>query len=145
LTTFWASSRQRNVQVRRAVAAAQLEGRIERKDVEETDSRVAELAQELATAINRAEASGRTVMRDYAIDMLRDAVETDGPSASEGTAGASGTKRPLNPLALGIPAFLMGTVLVFLFPIVGLLLFAFGAVACLVGVAMAIARNLRSA
>src|SRR5262249_12000767 len=66
LTTFWASSRQRNVQVRRAVAAPQLEGRIERKDVEETDSRVAELAQELATAINRAEASGRTVMRDYA-------------------------------------------------------------------------------
>lgn len=122
-----------------------MEDRIERKDVEETDSRVAELAQELASAINRAERSGRTVMRDYAIDMLRDAVEVDGAPEPEEAAGATTGKKPLNPLALGIPAFLMGTVLVFLFPIVGLLLFAFGAVACLVGVAMAIWRNLRAA
>jgi len=114
---------------------------IERKDVEEADSRVAELARELADAINHAEASGRTVMRDYAIDVLRDSVEPD--VVHDSVPVDPSTRPPLNPLALGIPAFLVGGVLVFLFPIVGLLLFGFGAVSCLVGVVMAIVRDRR--
>lgn len=114
---------------------------IEPKDPD-VDARVEQLARELAEAINDAEAGGRVVMRDYAIDLLRDSVgseSTDAPDEAENTAA----KAPLNPFAMGIPFLLIGAVLTVIFPPVGVALLALGTVTCLVGVVMAMVRSAR--
>ena len=49
---------------------------IEPKDPD-VDPRVEQLTRELAEAINDAQAGGRVVMRDYAIDVLRDSVDSE--------------------------------------------------------------------
>lgn len=116
---------------------------IERKDADNVDSRIAELTQELASAINEAGAEGRVVMRDYAIDLLRDSVDT-GASAPEAGGAAGKDGAPLNPFALGIPVILMGAVLTFIFTPVGIALLALGLVVCVVGVVMAMARSARA-
>ena len=109
---------------------------IEPKDAD-VDARVEQLARELAEAINDAEGGGRVVMRDYAIDLLRDSVgsEVDDPPAAAVPANA---KAPVNPFALGIPFLLIGVVLTFIFTPVGVALLFIGTVTCLVGVAMAV-------
>lgn len=113
---------------------------IEPKDAD-VDARVEQLARELAEAINDAEAGGRVVMRDYAIDLLRDSVgsEVADPQPTAPVAGAA----PLNPFALGIPFLLIGVVLTFIFTPVGVALLLLGAVTCLAGVVMAIVRSAR--
>jgi hypothetical protein len=114
---------------------------IEPKDAD-VDARVEQLARELAEAINDAEGGGRVVMRDYAIDLLRDSVgsEVDDPPAAAAPATA---KAPVNPFALGIPFLLIGVVLTFIFTPVGAALLLLGTVTCLVGVVMAIFRSAR--
>lgn len=114
---------------------------IEPKDAE-VDARVEKLTRELAEAINDAEAGGRVVMRDYAIDLLRDSVGSevaDAPAdAPKRTAGT-----PLNPFALGIPFLLIGVVLTFIFTPVGAALLLLGTVTCAAGVVMAVVRSAR--
>lgn len=115
---------------------------IEPKD-DDVEPRIDELARALADAINREEASGRTDMRDRAIEVLRDTVET----APAGSAGEGGEEedaeagRALNPFALGIPLLLVGPFLAFLFPPVGIILVLLGLVACAAGVGLAIVRS----
>lgn len=114
---------------------------IERKGAGEVDSRVEELTRELAEAINDAEREGRVVMRDYAIDLLRESVSSDAPRPEETARPAMGP--PLNPFALGIPVLLIGAVLAFIFTPVGVALLLLGIVLCTAGVVMAVFRSAR--
>jgi hypothetical protein len=117
---------------------------IDRNDGDSGDSRIAELARELASAINRADAEGRTEMRDLAIDVLKESVRTTGLRA-EPQAGSTAVRAPqtLNPFALGIPLLLVGPFLGFLFPPVGILLLLAGLVACSLGIVLAAVRTVR--
>jgi hypothetical protein len=112
------------------------------KDGLAEDARIAALAEELASAINEAEAGGRPAMRDFAIDLLKESVQTDVVSTGDGERPAQ-DQNQLNPAALGIPAFLIGSVLVFLFPPVGIAFFILGGIACVIGVGLAMVRSLR--
>ena len=113
---------------------------IDRQDREAADSRIAELARELASAINSADAAGRDGMRDYAIDVLREAVRpTEEPEPAVSTAANPG---PLNSFAFGIPIVLVGAVLTPLFPPLGLTLALFGVVLCVAGLVAAGARSI---
>ncbi|HEY8517565.1 MAG TPA: hypothetical protein VIS07_18800 [Candidatus Binatia bacterium] len=116
---------------------------IERKGGDEVDARIDQLTRELAEAINEAEAEGRLVRRDYAIDLLRDEVETQGPSPSTAAAAAAGVPGPLNPFAFGIPLLLTGSVLTFIFTPLGVALLGLGVLTCIVGVIAAVARSAR--
>ena len=115
---------------------------IEPKDAD-VDARVEQLARELAEAINDAQAGGRVVMRDYAIDLLRDSVGSEVADPPATAAAPTTAKAPLNPFALGIPFLLIGVVLTFIFTPVGVALVFLGTVTCLVGVVMAIFRSAR--
>lgn len=111
---------------------------IDRTEREAADARIAALAEELARAINSSESAGREGMRDYAIDVLRDAVPAavpEPPKTAESSAG------PLNPFAFGIPMLLVGGVLTPLFPPLGLTLAGFGVVVCLAGLVLAMTRS----
>jgi hypothetical protein len=79
-------------------------------------------------------------MREYAIDVLRDAVAPSIEPAEPKPASAS--TGPLNPFAFAIPILLVGAVLTPLFPPLGLTLFGFGIVVCLVGLGIALGRSL---
>ena len=82
------------------------------------------LVREVAHTINAGEIEEREFLREFAINLLREDVQIKAPSAApEGQPAGS-----FNPFGIGIPLFLMGTVLVFLFPPVGLVLFAAAAV-----------------
>jgi hypothetical protein len=115
---------------------------IEPKDADAVDSRVEKLTRELAEAINDAEASGRVVMRDYAIDLLRDSVGGEVAERSGPQSGAA-ARPPLNPFALGIPILLIGALLTVIFPPVGAAMLGLGLVTCLVGTVMAMFRSAR--
>jgi hypothetical protein len=115
---------------------------IERKDAEAVDSRVEQLARELAEAINEAEGGGRVEMRDYAIDVLRDSVGSEVAEAGDARSTLE-KKPPLNPFALGIPMLLIGVVLAFIFTPVGVALLALGSITCLIGLVMAVFRSTR--
>jgi len=89
------------------------------------EDRIEDLARALADTINEAEVAGRPgirgELRDVAISVLQDGValpEPESVTAPE-TAG-----EPFNPLAMGIPFVLLGVVLFFLFPPVGMALLA---------------------
>lgn len=115
---------------------------IERDQDDAVDARVEQLARELAEAINEAEGGGRVVMRDYAIDLLRDSVGSEVGEADDAAPRAQ-AKPPLNPFALGIPMLLIGAVLAFIFTPVGVALLALGVVTCLIGLVMALFRSAR--
>ena len=89
------------------------------------EERVAALAREIAKTINAGEIEGRDGLREVAVEVLREEVQTAEPLPAVAAATAGGT---FNPFGIGIPLILMGGVLVFLFPPVGLLLFAAAAV-----------------
>lgn len=114
----------------------------EPEDGDALDSRVEQLTRELAEAINDAEAGGRAVMRDYAIDLLRDSVGSDS-TAGEDAFAAGAARPPLNPFAFGIPVLLIGVVLTFIFTPVGAALLLLGTVTCLIGIGMAMFRSAR--
>lgn len=113
---------------------------IEPKDADGVDSRVEQLARELAEAINQTGSGGRVVMRDFAIDVLRESV---GSEVADMPAAPAGDRTPLNPFAFGIPVLLIGVVLTFIFPPVGAALLGAGTLACLAGVVMAMYRTAR--
>jgi hypothetical protein len=82
--------------------------------------RVETLACQIAETINAGEVESRERLRDAAINLLRDGVQLSEPRVQ----AASQPAGSFNPFAIGIPFMLMGAVLVFLFPLVGLLMFA---------------------
>lgn len=119
-----------------------------RGDVDEPEensaaqTRVDELARELATAINESEAKNRPEMREYAIEMLRDTVAEAVPETA--AVGAQGDRpAPLNPLAFGIPLIAVGFLLALIFPPVGLALMALGGLSAGVGLLMGAFSSLR--
>jgi hypothetical protein len=89
------------------------------------EDRVEDLARELVVTINGADVPGRPNLRgdlrDFAISLLQDSIASSEPA--ELTRGAE-TERGFNPIAMGIPLFFAGGVLFFLFPPVGMMLFA---------------------
>jgi len=84
------------------------------------DRRIEDLARELAEAINATHGDEREVLREVAVDLLREQVEVEPPPERSETVPRAGA---FNAFGIGIPLFLMGSVLVFLFPLVGLLMF----------------------
>ena len=104
------------------------------------EERVIALAREIAETINAGTVEGRDVLREMAVGLVRDGVQIDEPMPLPSTpASIPGT---FNAFGIGIPLILMGGVLVFLFPLVGLLMFAAAAVMIAWGVgATLLARN----
>ena len=88
------------------------------------EGRVAALAQDIAETINAGQVEGRAGLRDFAVNLLQESVQVVEPTG-EAAPQPSGS---FNPFGIGIPFVLMGAVLVFLFPLVGLLMFAAAAV-----------------
>lgn len=113
----------------------------ERQEREEAkrqaEERIANLAQELAEAINEGKAAGRTEVRDFAIDVLKDEVDTEVIATPE-TPAEGDAPPPLNPFGLGIPLVILGVLLLPLFGVLGLAMSAIGGFMCLVGVGIAI-------
>ena len=88
------------------------------------ERRVEGLARAIAEIINTGQVEERQGLRDLAVSLLRDEVQViEPPSQAEPLSAGS-----FNPFGIGIPFVLMGAVLVFLFPLVGLLMFAAAAV-----------------
>jgi hypothetical protein len=89
------------------------------------EDRVEDLAREIIKTVNEAEVAERPNIRaelkDFAISLLQDSIAPVEPvsAVAEESAGAT-----FNPLAMGIPLLLVGAVLFFLFPPVGMMLFA---------------------
>lgn len=94
------------------------------------EAAVAALAHEIVELINAAPLEQREGLREDAVALLRNEVEMSGPPA-EAETQVAGT---FNPFGIGIPLVLMGMVLVFLFPPVGLLMFAVAGVVVAWGV-----------
>lgn len=114
------------------------------EDAGAVDPRIAELARELATAINTAEASGQVGMRDLALEVIKDSVEAQRAARAAAAAPAPGSPRALNPFALGLPLLPVGAFLFFIFPPVGLLLFVAGLGASGFGLIVAAGARIRS-
>jgi hypothetical protein len=88
------------------------------------EQRVEALARELAKTINETDREGREALREVAVNLLQEPTDVVSLSSPEPAATAT----PFNPFGIGIPLILMGAVLVFLFPLVGLLMFGAAAV-----------------
>jgi hypothetical protein len=89
--------------------------------------------------VNKAGPEHRQDLREYAIDLLRDATEAvDAPAARPASARRSNNN---NPLGLGLLLGVVGVPLAFIFPPLGIGLVAFAAVMCLVGVGMIVIRR----
>jgi hypothetical protein len=87
------------------------------------EERVDKFASEIAALINGAAPELRKDLRDLATGLLRERVEE--VEAVPGARSATAVTTPLNPLAVAIPLLLVGSLLVFLFPPVGLVILAF--------------------
>jgi len=110
--------------VRRADAAGHWSTQL-REEQEENErvqeARVETLAREIAKTINEGRLEEREGLREFAVGLLREEVQDRAPAAAVPAAQSTGT---FNPFGIGIPLVLMGSVMVFLFPPVGLLMFA---------------------
>ena len=96
--------------------------------------RIEALARQIAETINAAPVEGREELREEVGELLRTEVrEVDQPPSTQ-PAGGPQPGGGFNPFGIGIPLILMGAVLVFLFPPVGLLLFAAATVMLVWGV-----------
>ena len=103
------------------------------------EARVEALARELADTINAGQVEGRERLREVALSLLRDEVRLSEPlPAAAAATVANGT---FNPFGIGIPLILMGSVLIFLFPPVGLLMFAAAAVMIVWGLGTTLLRQ----
>ena len=100
------------------------------------EDQVEDLTRAIANTINGADVPGRPAIRaelkDFAISLLQDSVVPQEPEAVEAVESGNVT---FNPLAMGIPLFFAGGVLIFLFPPVGMMLFAASVVMVLWGLA----------
>ncbi len=102
------------------------------------EAEVEALARELADTINAGQVAGRERLREVALSLLREEVRLSEPAT---TAAAPATSGTFNPFGIGIPLILMGSVLIFLFPPVGLLMFAAAAVMIVWGVGTTLLRQ----
>ena len=103
------------------------------------EARVEALAREIADTINAGQVEGREQLREVALSLLRDEVRLSESSPTPASPPAGpGT---FNAFGIGIPLFLMGSVLVFLFPPVGLLMFAAAAVMIAWGIGTTLLRR----
>lgn len=88
------------------------------------EERVEGLTLEIARAINQAEDPERPAIRseltEFAISVLKEAVMLPEQSAAEPIANDASR---FNPLGMGIPLVFAGSVLIFLFPPMGVVLF----------------------
>ena len=100
------------------------------------EDQVEDLTRAIAKTINEADVPGRPGIRaelkDFAISLLQDSVVPPEPEPIEGVESGKAT---FNPLAMGIPLFFAGGVLIFLFPPVGMMLFAASVVMIVWGLA----------
>lgn len=101
-------------------------------------ARVEALARELADTINAGQVEGREQLREVALSLLREEVRLNEPLVPAAPPPAAGS---FNPFGIGIPLILMGGVLVFLFPPVGLLMFAAAALMIAWGVGTTLLRR----
>jgi hypothetical protein len=100
------------------------------------EDQVEDLTRAIANTINGADVPGRPAIRselkDFAISLLQDSVVAPEPEVVDAVESGNAT---FNPLAMGIPLFFAGGVLIFLFPPVGMMLFAASVVMIVWGVA----------
>jgi hypothetical protein len=94
------------------------------------DRSVLALAREIAETINAGPIEGRDVLREMAVNAVRDQVQIIEPER----APSDSKSAPFNPIGIGILLLFMGAVLVFLFPPVGVLMFAAAGVMVVWGV-----------
>ncbi|MBI3767223.1 MAG: hypothetical protein HY271_01880 [Deltaproteobacteria bacterium] len=89
------------------------------------EDRVEDLTRAIAQTINDADVPERPEIRaelkEFAISLLQESIQRPEPVA---VAAVGSGKTAFNPLAMGIPLFFAGGVLIFLFPPVGMMLFA---------------------
>jgi hypothetical protein len=98
----------------------------ESRESRSLEERVERFTGEIAGLINGARPELRKDLRDLAIGLLRERVdeaEAGAPLATVGVATA-----PFSPLAVAIPLLLVGCMLLFLFPPVGLVILMFAGV-----------------
>ena len=88
------------------------------------------LARDLARTISAAPSGQRERLRDLAVTLLRDEIEISQPTQAPAAPGGT-----LNPFAIGIPLALVGSVMLIMFPPVGLMLFGAALLMMLWGVA----------
>jgi hypothetical protein len=104
------------------------------------EGRVIALAREITATINAGDVEEREVLLEMAVSLVRDGVQAGARSPTPGALPS--TTGTFNAFGIGIPLIMMGGVLVFLFPLVGLLMFAAAAVMLMWGVgATLLARN----
>jgi len=106
-------------------------------DERSLQKRVELLAREMAEAINAGQADEREVLREFAVNLLRDQVQIVDTRA----AGGAGVSNPLNPIAVAIPFLMMGAVVIFLFPLMGLAMFGAASVMIVWGIVSAWVRK----
>ena len=87
---------------------------------EKLERRVEALAGEIAELINTSSGTERSDLRDLALSIVREEVRSGGDDEVPGT--RFDAKQPFNPIAMAIPIFLIGAVMIILFPPVGLFL-----------------------
>lgn len=100
------------------------------RDDRALDRSVLSLAREIADKINAGPIEGRDVLREMAVNAVRDQVHIVAPRAAE----AGRPQGSFNPLGIGIPLVFVGAILVALFPPVGILMFGTAAVMVVWGV-----------
>ena len=96
------------------------------------EAAIVALAHQIAEQINAVPFEEREALREDAISIVRDETEMSRPAVA--AVIAPETAGTFNPFGIGIPLILMGAVLVFLFPPVGLLLFGVAGVVIAWGV-----------
>jgi hypothetical protein len=98
---------------------------------QDLEERIESLTRELSGLINTAGPKGREELRDYAVSLLQGETETSAIEDPYPTKEA--TSSPFNPVALSIPFFLIGALLLLLFPPVGIFLFVIAVIMALWG------------
>src|SRR5437899_9462452 len=105
------------------------------------EDRVEDLTRAIAQTINDAVLPERPAIRaelkEFAINLLQESVIAPEPVA----VATVGSEKAFNPLAMGIPLLFAGGVLIFLFPPVGMMLFAGSVVMIGWGLVVAVVRR----
>ena len=92
------------------------------EETQALEGKIEGLTREISQLISTAEAKGREELREYAISLLQGETETS--PVVEAVPAAVGSTNPFNPLGISLPLFLVGGILFFLFPPVGVILLA---------------------
>ena len=104
----------------------------------ELDAQIEDLTQRLVEVVNKAGPEHRQDLREYAIDLLRDATEAVDATASR---PARTRKASNNPLGLGLLLLFVGLPMTLLFAPMGIGLVGIALVMCFWGVVMIVIRR----